>query len=192
MPTRLKTFYPIGRAKGGPSDRSTRKACPLHRRTGPSSWNHSMTHDREGRERLIRLLELAGKESRVLRRSAERIERAAPDLGWVIGLEANEPDSEMLDAFVSRFGRLQDTLGNKVIPSLLREGLEPVGALLDNLARAEALEWVPSLEQWIVGRELRNRLIHEYMDSPEAGQKKGGASKPPLFISPCSANSTYC
>jgi hypothetical protein len=126
-----------------------------------------MTHDREGRERLIRLLELAGKESRVLRRTAERIERAAPDLGWVIGLETNEPDSEMLDAFVSRFGRLQDTLGNKVIPSLLREGLEPVGTLLDNLARAEALEWVPSMEQWIVGRELRNRLIHEYMDSPE-------------------------
>ena len=73
----------------------------------------------------------------------------------------------MLDAFVSRFGRLQDTLGNKVIPSLLREGLEPVGTLLDNLARAEALEWVPSMEQWIQGRELRNRLIHEYMDSPE-------------------------
>ena len=71
-----------------------------------------MTYAREGSERLIRLLELAGKESRVLRRTAERIERAAPDLGWVIGLEANEPDSDMLEAFVSRFGRLQDTLGN--------------------------------------------------------------------------------
>ncbi len=33
-----------------------------------------MTHDREGRERLIRLLELAGRESRVLRGTAERIE----------------------------------------------------------------------------------------------------------------------
>ena len=49
----------------------------------------------------------------------------------------------------------------------MREGLEPVGTLLDNLARAEALAWVPSMEQRIVGREFRNRLVHEYMDSPE-------------------------
>jgi len=108
-----------------------------------------MNHDHEGKVRLARLIELSRKEARVLRKTTERIRDSAPDLEWVKGLETNEPDSEMLDAFVSRFGRLQDTLGNKVIPFMLREGLETVGTLLDNLSRAEALGWIPSMEEWI-------------------------------------------
>jgi hypothetical protein len=36
--------------------------------------------------------------------------------------------SERVDAFVARFGRLQDTLGDKLLPRLLQWLAEPVGA----------------------------------------------------------------
>lgn len=71
--------------------------------------------------------------------------------------------SERADAFVARFGRLQDTLADKLLPELLRWLAEPVGAAIDNLNRAERLGWIASVEQWLVVRRLRNRMIHEYV-----------------------------
>ena len=70
--------------------------------------------------------------------------------------------SERADAFVARFGRLQDTLADRLLPELLRWLAEPVGAAIDNLNRAERLGWIASVEQWLVVRRLRNRMIHEY------------------------------
>jgi uncharacterized protein with HEPN domain len=71
--------------------------------------------------------------------------------------------SERADAFVARFGRLQDTLGDKLLPELLQWLAEPVGAAIDNLNRAERLGWIDSVEQWLTVRRLRNRMIHEYV-----------------------------
>jgi len=73
----------------------------------------------------------------------------------------------MLDAFVSRYGRLQDTLGDKLLPAILRASLEKTGAQLDNLLRAEKLGWIESTQSWIELRELRNRLVHEYLESAD-------------------------
>lgn len=69
--------------------------------------------------------------------------------------------SERADAFVARFGRLQDSLGDKLLPALLQWVEEPVGAAIDNLNRAERLGWLPSVERWLAVRRLRNRMIHE-------------------------------
>ena len=44
---------------------------------------------------------------------------------------------ERVDAFVARFGRLQDTLADKLLPALLAWTAEPLGPAIDNLARAE-------------------------------------------------------
>jgi len=99
--------------------------------------------------------------------TSDRIKALEPDLQWIETLENNIEYSEMLDAFVSRFGRLQDTLGDKLLPALLRVGLEPTGSQLDNLLRAEKIGWIESSEQWVEIRTLRNRLVHEYMDSAE-------------------------
>jgi class 3 adenylate cyclase len=44
-----------------------------------------------------------------------------------------------LAAFVSRFGRLQDTVGDKLLPALLSALAEPVGPAIDNLDKAEKL-----------------------------------------------------
>lgn len=74
--------------------------------------------------------------------------------------------SERVDAFVSRFGRLQDTLGDKLLPELLRQLAEPLGSALDNLDRAERLGLLTSVDGWLQARRLRNRMVHEYVRDP--------------------------
>lgn len=107
------------------------------------------------------------KEVFYLVRTSERIKQQSPDIAWVRSLEHSDDRGEMLDAFVLRYGRLQDTLGDKLLPQLLRASLEKTGTQLDNLLRAEKLGWIGSVQTWVELRELRNRLIHEYMESPE-------------------------
>lgn len=111
------------------------------------------------------LVRITAKEVRYLERTVNRLQNANIDLAWVESLENNDEHSEMLDAFVSRYGRLQDTLGDKLLPALLRLNLERTGSQLDNLLRAEKLGWIESTQDWIEYRELRNRLVHEYMES---------------------------
>ncbi|GFO75888.1 antitoxin [Bathymodiolus platifrons methanotrophic gill symbiont] len=113
------------------------------------------------------LLLLTEKEVKHLRMTSDRIKALDPNLQWIETLENNIEYSEMLDAFVSRFGRLQNTLGDELLLAILRVSLEPTGSQLDNLLRAEKIGWIKSSEQWVEIRTLRNRLVHEYMDSAE-------------------------
>ncbi len=56
------------------------------------------------------LILVTDKEARHLRVTADRMSALVPDIAWVESLEDNVESGEMLDAFVSRFGRLQDTV----------------------------------------------------------------------------------
>lgn len=77
----------------------------------------------------------------------------------------DDPDlAERVEAFVSRFGRLQDTVADKLLPALLAALGESPGAQLDNLDRAERLGWIVSADQWMTIRKLRNQMVHEYME----------------------------
>ena len=116
---------------------------------------------------LAQLIRVTAKEARYLERTAERLRSLDIDVLWVDSLENNDEYSEMLDAFVSRYGRLQDTLGDKLLPAILRASLEKTGSQLDNLLRAEKLGWIESTQSWIELRELRNRLVHEYLESAD-------------------------
>ena len=72
--------------------------------------------------------------------------------------------AERLDAFVSRFGRLQDTVGDKLLPALLISMAEKLGAAIDNLDRAEKLGFIESADAWMEMRRLRNQMVHEYIE----------------------------
>ena len=113
------------------------------------------------------LLLLTEKEVKHLNQTSNRIKAIKPDLHWIESLEKNIECSEMLDAFISRFARLQDSLGDKLLPALLRVSLESTGSQLDNLLRAEKLGWIESADRWVEIRVLRNRLVHDYMNSAE-------------------------
>jgi hypothetical protein len=83
-------------------------------------------------------------------------------------LKGDDLLAERVDAFVARFGRLQDTLADKLLPALLVWLAEPVGTAIDNLVRAERLGWVAAADDWLAVRRQRNRMIHEYIhDSAE-------------------------
>ena len=72
--------------------------------------------------------------------------------------------AERLDAFVSRFGRLQDTVGDKLLPALLTALAEKPGAAIDNLDRAEKLGLIDSVDTWMAMRKLRNQMVHAYIE----------------------------
>ena len=89
------------------------------------------------------------------------VKRMTPERA--ISLRTDIDLAERTDAFVARFGRLQDSLADKMLPAVLDWLQEPVSAAIDNLNRAERLGWIQSVDQWIEVRRLRNRMIHEYV-----------------------------
>lgn len=54
-----------------------------------------------------------------------------------------------------------------MLPALLAALGEFPKALLINLDKAEKYGWLTSAEQWIALRQLRNKMIHEYIDDPD-------------------------
>ncbi|MBZ5876666.1 hypothetical protein [Chromohalobacter israelensis] len=118
--------------------------------------------------RLRFLARVARKESRHLQETTERLFQSKEPL---TGLEvqrwiADSLIAERMDAFVARFSRLQDLLGDKLIPSLLEHLGESSGLAIDNLDKAERFGWIASSDEWVVYRKLRNQMIHEYIEDP--------------------------
>jgi hypothetical protein len=72
--------------------------------------------------------------------------------------------AEHVEAFASRFARFQDTIGDKLLPVWLRLLEEKPAPLIDNLNNAEKLGILPSAENWVTIRKLRNQLVHEYIE----------------------------
>jgi hypothetical protein len=84
----------------------------------------------------------------------------------VADLTTDEASSERVDAFVTRFGRLQDTLGDKLLPALLTAVDGRSGPLIDNLNRLARLGWLDNPADWLQVRRLRNMMVHDYVEDP--------------------------
>lgn len=97
--------------------------------------------------------------------------------------------AERVEAFVSRYGRLQDTIANKLLPSLLEAIGEPSGAVIDNLDRAERLEWLDSVADWMAARRIRIQMVHEYIEDAEllASALQAGHRNVPMLVSAAEA-----
>ncbi len=120
-------------------------------------------------ERLIRLLDLVGKEDEHLLAVRKRLlgEDCRVTGQRMQQLLATELGIDRLESFGAKFGRMQDTLVDKLIPVLLLMAGEQTGAAIDNLGRLERLGLVHSVDAWLQMRRLRNRLVHEYIDRPD-------------------------
>jgi hypothetical protein len=79
-------------------------------------------------------------------------------------IESDPILAERLDAFVSRFGRLQDTVGDKLLPALLSALAEHIGPAIDNLDKAEKFGFIASADAWMEMRRLRTQMVHEYIE----------------------------
>ena len=112
-------------------------------------------------------LDLAEREAAHLAYTHRTLYALPIDLAWVRSLPKREDLAEKIDAFIGRFGRLQDHIGDKLLPRFSAlVGAQPK-SLLDVLAYAERMGWLESAEEFIGARKLRNLLVHEYMSSEE-------------------------
>lgn len=70
----------------------------------------------------------------------------------------------ILEAYLKRFSSMQDYLGAKVFPIVL--DIAGIGSqkMSEVLYQVEKEQIIDSLEEWILLREIRNELEHEYPD----------------------------
>jgi hypothetical protein len=127
----------------------------------------SLAYLPEHAEAALLALELAEKEAAHLAYTHRTLFAQDIDLQWVQSLAKREDLAEKIDAFVARFGRLQDHLGEKLIPRFAALLGSMPKSLLDNLAYAEKAGWVANAEEFVGARKLRNLLVHEYMNEAE-------------------------
>jgi hypothetical protein len=118
--------------------------------------------------RFLQTMDVVRREGEHLAYSRRRVFGQPVDAQWVRELEAAPELAERLEAFVSRFGRMQDTIADKLLPRWLQALAESPGSQIENLNRAERLGVIESVERWLEARKLRNRLVHEYMENPNS------------------------
>ena len=77
-------------------------------------------------------------------------------------------DRRLLDQFAYRYTRLQDDMGARLMPAILRALEEDIAAMsaVDRLNRLEQLGWLPSAAQWSELRRIRNTFAHDYPETP--------------------------
>lgn len=80
-----------------------------------------------------------------------------------------DDEIEHIDQMVYRFSKLQDSIGERLFKSLLIFLEEDIKnkPFLDILNRLEQLEILPSKDEWLRLRKLRNELSHEYSSEDE-------------------------
>jgi hypothetical protein len=78
----------------------------------------------------------------------------------------SKEDRRLLDQFAYRYTRLQDDMGARLMPAVLKALGEDVAALsaIDRFGRLEQLGWLPSADTWNELRQIRNQFTHDYPD----------------------------
>ena len=125
-----------------------------------------MTVERKILPRLQFLARVVRKECQHLTTTDQRLFEGLFTVEQVIQLETDHDLAERVEAFVGRFGRLQDTVGDKLLPLFLIVLGEKASAAIDNLDLAERLGLLKSADEWMTMRNLRNQMIHEYVEDP--------------------------
>jgi len=125
-------------------------------------------HKQEMRARLGQLLQLVEKENTHLQAVHQRLfgDIEKLDEEWVINLRVSPEGIDRLESFGAKFGRMQDTIVDKLLPQLLKVAGENPGTAIDNLGRAERVNLINHSDDWISMRGLRYMLVHEYIESP--------------------------
>jgi len=118
-------------------------------------------------DRFLYTLDIVYHEGQHLIYSWGRLYSQPIDAAWVQNLDKNPELAERLEAFISRFGRMQDTIADKLLPRWLMSLAETPGSQIETLNRAEKLGVLENVEHWLEARKLRNRLIHEYMENED-------------------------
>jgi hypothetical protein len=79
----------------------------------------------------------------------------------------NEDSVLAIDSFIFRYLKLQDHLGSKLFPEVLKKVGEYSDSmpLIDVLDKLEKISLIPSSEKWMNYRDIRNQITHEYSNN---------------------------
>lgn len=138
-----------------------------HPRRGETRRSAPVIVDRRAADRLARLAVIVERELKHVLATDARLFAEPFTAARAQSLDQDPDLAERVEAFVARFGRLQDTLGDTVLPAWLAVHGERAGAFAENLDLAERLGLIDDAQTWIDIRRLRNQMIHEYVDDPE-------------------------
>lgn len=116
--------------------------------------------------RFLQLMQLIEKETRHLEQIIHRFFEGQEmiTLEWLQDKLDTTLGVDQLESFSAKFARLQDTLGDKVLLLFLKLSAEPIGTAIENLNRAEKLGLIASTQDWLGARQLRNFLVHDYIE----------------------------
>lgn len=104
---------------------------------------------------------------------ALRLQNALEDLKHLIPFtedsikNLSKEESAYVEVIYSRFGKLQDTIGNKIFPAILAITGEAALTFIDKLNTLEKLRYLNHAAWWLEIRDLRNQITHDYDDDYE-------------------------
>lgn len=104
-----------------------------------------------------------------------RIEMSVNDLENIFPLDEkqinnlNKEQLLLLELLTSRFAKLQDLIGKKIIDEFLLSKGELIDkdTMIDKINKLERMEIIEDAQIWQRMRDVRNRISHEYPDHPE-------------------------
>lgn len=106
---------------------------------------------------------------RLLQEQLQTMHKAAAKLTWSLSrcqlLDIHQLDDEgeeKFETFTARFSRMSDILIQKVFRLVDELDLESPGTVRDRINRAEKKGLIDSARDFVVIRELRNAIAHEY------------------------------
>lgn len=110
-------------------------------------------------------LEILSKSLRDLDKSSAWLERSYQKCR-IIGIKENydETELEAFETLCNRFGRTVDMIVAKVLRNIDFVELEEPGTMLDVANRAEKRGIVESVDLLRAMKDLRNELVHEYLE----------------------------
>ena len=139
-------------------------------------------------ERFLHTLKIVAREGQHLSYSWHRLYADEIDQAWVGRLESEPELAERLEAFISRFGRMQDTIADKLLPRWLESMAEMPGSQIETLNRAvcrrrmdaqeRPAKYRPSLDIWLPASCLLPNTVHPWTYSRRGRRSYDRQSRP--------------
>lgn len=81
----------------------------------------------------------------------------------------NDDEVAMIDQYLFRFSKLQDTVGEKLFRFIVKDFVENIDSMsfIDILNRLEKIGIITHVNSWKRLRKIRNDIAHQYDDDPE-------------------------
>lgn len=117
----------------------------------------------EKKDKLNESVQLCAIHSQRMSFAWEKIKMHFP-LSRELYLQLQPEDMSFFDQLIFRFSKMQDSMGGKLFPAILENLGEEIKGVpfIDQLNKLEELNIITSADEWIMLRETRNIVTHEY------------------------------